>query len=223
MGDLAAAGNAGPPLWRVLVPVKPFAVGKSRLAGLGPRRRTELARAFALDTLAAAAGASRVGWVGAVTDEPLLREAAAELGIAVLPDLGGGDLNAALRVAAGQWSPQGAAGVAVLTADLPMLDPHELDQALAEAERHGRVFAPDAQGRGTTLLTARAGRVLEPRFGSGSALRHRLTGARDLPMRTAGLSRDIDTPGDLLLLDPARCGRHTRALLATAPTLVRGR
>ena len=53
----------------VLVPVKPPAVGKSRLSELGDRERRELAAAFALDTVEACRHATLVGQVLVITDD----------------------------------------------------------------------------------------------------------------------------------------------------------
>ena len=48
----------------------------------------------------------------------------------------------------------------------------------------GRAFTADAEGTGTTFLLAAAGTALEPRFGGGSADRHRASGA--VPLAGAG-------------------------------------
>jgi 2-phospho-L-lactate guanylyltransferase len=82
-------------------------------------------------------------------------------------------LNAALRegadYAATQWP---ADGVAALVGDLPALRPEELAETLARAAEHPRGYVPDAQGTGTTMLTAVADQPLRPAFGAGSAARH---------------------------------------------------
>ena len=69
----------------VVVPVKPPAVGKSRL-GLTDGARRTLAEAFALDTVEAALGARRVGAVLAVTDDALFSAALVALGAQAIPD-----------------------------------------------------------------------------------------------------------------------------------------
>jgi hypothetical protein len=67
--------------------------------------------------------------------------------------------------------------VGALQADLPALRPAELDAAIAAAlATGGRAFTADAEGTGTTFLLAAAGTALEPRFGGGSAERHRAVG-----------------------------------------------
>src|SRR4051812_32804053 len=116
----------------VLVPVKPPAVGKSRLLGLDADVRRALAEAFAQDTVAACLAADRVSQVLVVTDDVRFSAVLAALGAETMPDGVTGDLNGALRLAAAEahrrW-PE-LAPVA-LCADLPALRPRELDAALA--------------------------------------------------------------------------------------------
>ena len=100
--------------------------------------------------------------------------------------------------------------IAVLQGDLPALRPDELSAALLAAARHRRSFVADRQGTGTSALFA-FGVPLDPRFGAGSASRHRLSGAVELRGTWPGLSCDIDTPDDLaqaqlLGLGPATAG-----------------
>ena len=105
-------------------------------------------------------------------------------------------LNGALRDGAAyartRWPGD---GVAALVGDLPAVRPDELAAALDAAAAHPAAFVPDSPGTGTTLLTARPGHVLEPRFGEGSAARHAAVAAR----LTAGpgLRHDVDTADDL--------------------------
>src|SRR3546814_13444189 len=55
--------------WIVIIPVKPADIGKSRLSDAGGDRMA-LARAIALDTIAAASAATQVARVLVVTDDP---------------------------------------------------------------------------------------------------------------------------------------------------------
>src|SRR3954452_4788739 len=66
--------------YAVLVPVKPPAVGKSRLVGLGPDTRRALAEAFALDTVTACLAAQQVAEVLVVTDDARLSSVLGALG-----------------------------------------------------------------------------------------------------------------------------------------------
>ncbi|KHL12034.1 2-phospho-L-lactate guanylyltransferase [Mumia flava] len=195
--------------WVVVVPVKDPRRGKSRMtAGFGVHRAT-LARAMALDTVAAIRAASLVGDVVLVTDEPDLAD---EAGVAWHADPGAG-LNAAVR--AGLRSVDVDRPRAVVTADLPAATPAELDATLELAQSVELGVVPDADDVGTTMLTMRAGRTIDPAFGGRSLAAHVAAGAQRLDVPSAwGLRRDADRPEHLELLASA-CGPRTAALLAS--------
>jgi 2-phospho-L-lactate guanylyltransferase len=111
--------------------------------------------------------------------------------------------------------------VAALTADLPALRPADLTDALRAAEvtapRAGgrcRGFVTDADGSGTTLLTAPPEVPLDPRFGRGSAARHLASSARLLDGDWPSLRRDVDTGADLAEAARLGLGPHTAVLWA---------
>lgn len=181
----------------LVIPVRDPASAKSRLAvGDDPAahaRRAALAAAIALDTVTAARAAREVGEVIVVGTL-----ASALEGVQVLDDPGYGLLVA---VGAGLAAADPAAPTAVLLGDLPALQPADLDAALVAASEHHWAFVPDAEGTGTTLVTAAAGLPHALRFGEGSAEQHRDAGyvELDVPERS-GLRRDIDTPAQLAAL-----------------------
>lgn len=200
----------------VLVPVKRPAVAKSRLAGLGDDLRTELAGAFAMDTVAAALESPAVGCVVAVTDDHVLAAALAGLGAHAVPDGVAGDLNGTLLQAAAELARRfPGLRPAALCADLPALRPDELGRALAEAPDDGTAFVADAEGVGTTLLVASDVGCFDPRFGPGSAAGHRAAGAKEINLADVpSLRRDVDTPADLQAALTLGAGPRT-SLVAT--------
>lgn len=193
-----------------MIPVKRLALAKSRLAD--PSRNRALALAFALDTVSAAIGAAGVARVLVVTGETEVARAADLLGALVRPDVHVGGLNAALRSGAGHamqaWGPH---PIASLPSDLPALRSDELAGALTVAAGHLSSYVADAAGSGTTLLTARTGR-LEPQYGEGSAAAHGAA-AHALSGDWPGLRHDVDIPADLLVAAGLGVGPHTSALL----------
>lgn len=197
--------------WTVVVPVKPSAVGKSRLADTGVDRGA-LARAIALDTVDAATRARRVRAVIVVTDDDAVATAArGMLNVTVVPEPGAEGLNAA--VAAGiDEAPDGPH--AALLGDLPALNPVDLDAALEAAEHLERGFVADAEGTGSTLVTARPGAVWLSAFGEDSAERHRLLGCLDIDLSAEStLRRDVDTAEQLTAASVLGVGPRTAALL----------
>lgn len=203
--------------WHVVLPVKARSASKTRLAP--DVRRPQLALAFAVDTMAAVAACGSVASLVVVTDDDEVAAAARAVAATVVAErdeeavTGFARLNAALRHGVLRAGLQGAA-VAALTADLPALQPDELDRALRIAAGHPRAFVPDHEGAGTSMLTALRGDRLGPQFGVASAAAHERSGAVRLELDDVpGLRLDVDWQRDLLAVRALRCGRATRAVL----------
>ena len=201
-----------------MVPVKGTAAGKTRMApGLDQRQRMLLVEAFALDAVSALIDSALVSRVIVVTDAAAgLSESLRALGADILPDPGAG-LNAA--VAAGieeaRGASEGSTAVAALLGDLPCLVTADVDDALARAAAHPLAVVPDAEGSGTTLITALPGVALVPRFGAGSAARHAEAGHAVLDMAPDSTLRlDVDTEQDLAAALARGVGARTRAAWA---------
>ncbi|MER8048012.1 2-phospho-L-lactate guanylyltransferase [Streptomyces sp. NPDC094032] len=216
MRNSAAGGAGDTPAdgWSLVVPLKPLARAKSRLApvaagGLRPR----LALAFAEDTVAAALACAAVRDVAVVTDDPAAAAALAALGARIVPDAPGGGLNAAL--AHGARTVRAArpdAAVAALNADLPALRPLELGRVLAVAGTFPRAFLADAAEMGTTFLSAIPGAELEPAFGGASRRRHLSSGAVEIRLAEVdSVRRDVDTGEDLAAALALGVGPRTAA------------
>jgi 2-phospho-L-lactate guanylyltransferase len=197
--------------WTAVIPVKRLDAAKSRLRGAVPDAfHPALALAMVRDTVAAVLACPVVGGLLVVTDDPAVGAAVTALGASVVPDEPQDGLNAAMRFGADVSIGLGRRRT-VLAGDLPALRPEELGSALREA--HGRSFVPDADGRGTVLLTAPAGEALRPLFGLGSAAAHAASGARALDGDWPGLRHDVDTAADLATVLALGAGPHTCALL----------
>jgi 2-phospho-L-lactate guanylyltransferase len=219
--------------WSIVMPLKPPAVGKTRLrdGSLDERAHAALVLAFAQDAIAAALrspGVARVLLVcspqtadavrharldgpGALREEDAAR-------IEQVADQPGAGLLGALRLGEqtvrARW-PQDA--IAALLPDLPSLTPAALGAVLGAALSHPRAFVPDATGTGTTLLCALPGTALDPRFGAGSAAAHAASGAAALDADPR-LRQDVDTREDLAATLRLGVGPATAAVLgAVAP------
>jgi 2-phospho-L-lactate guanylyltransferase len=198
-GKIGAMSHAHPTRFAVLVPVKPVARAKSRLAPLGDEARRALVAALAADTVTAALGAANVAAVLVVTDDHVLASGLTGIGAQVVPDGAADDLNESLFQAAAEahrrWPDL---GVAAICADLPALDPRELEQALSVAAGHRSAFVADAAGEGTTMMAAASLADFMPRFGPGSRAAHVADGAHEIvEVDVHTLRRDVDTPADL--------------------------
>jgi 2-phospho-L-lactate/phosphoenolpyruvate guanylyltransferase len=186
--------------WVVVIPAKPLATAKSRLADAAGSRRPELALAMLLDTVEATLLAEHVLAVLVVTDDNLIAAAGSQLGAVVVPDVPGEGLNAAFRhgieVAAARYP---GTGVALLTGDLPALRARELEAGLlAAVSSPGMVAVADHEELGTTMLASRSPAQLRPAFGVDSFARHRALGALPLEIDGVdGLRCDVDDAAGL--------------------------
>jgi 2-phospho-L-lactate guanylyltransferase len=193
--------------WTVVIPVKPAVSAKSRL-GLGP----ELARALALDTVAAVVACAAVARVIVVTADSGFRPPGAEFVLEASP----AGIDAAIRTGAALATGE---PLAALLSDLPSLRSEDLAFALAlaahRAPHHPRAFVADRESTGTTLVTAAPGFPLLTAFGPGSASAHCALGLLQLELPAdSTLTADVDT---VTQLDRARAlglGPATTAALA---------
>ncbi|MEW2164227.1 2-phospho-L-lactate guanylyltransferase [Streptomyces sp. NPDC007084] len=207
--------------WTVVIPLKPLARAKSRLADTASAGlRPALALAFAQDTVAAALACEAVGDVAVVTGDPLAGRELAALGARIVADEPGGGLNAALAHGADVVrSREPGSAVAALNADLPALRPAELARVLRAAAEFPRAFLPDAAAIGTTLLAASPGAELLPAFGTDSRARHRASGAAELGLDAVdSVRQDVDTGDDLRAA--LTLGVGPRTLTAAARLLI---
>ena len=205
--------------WAVLIPLKPLASAKSRLA-VPDALRSELVLAMACDTVAIALACPAVDLVLVVTDaveglEPLQR-----MGAALIVDPAGDGLNAALRHAAGIAAARDSAyGIASLVADVAAASVDQLTRVLAEAAHHRCSFVPDAAGPGTTLVAATQWGSFLPEYGPKSRRRHLEAGFVELSLPDlTGLRLDVDTTADLQAAAAIGAGPRTRGLLSGLTT-----
>jgi len=187
-----------------IIPVKALPRAKSRLGALlsGPERRA-LVLAMLGDVLAAVGAARSIGQVGVISADATMLALATARGAEALPDRAH-DLNAALTQAAAHYAARGAAAALALPADIPLVQPHEIDDLIGtRMTARGMVIAPSRDG-GTNALLAWPPLALPFLFGVDSHARH-LAAARERGLavrefRTPGIELDVDRPDDLLLL-----------------------
>jgi len=198
-------------LWAV-VPVKNLQDAKQRLASvLSAGERHGLFRAMLEDVLSALSECRGLAGVLLVTRDPEAATLAACYGARVLEEEESRGHTAASSFGAGTLAAEGAAGMAQLPADLPLLTPQDIDVLL---RAHGPVpavtLAPSRDQRGSNAVLCSPPQVLPLRFGDDSYFPH-LERARALGIEPAivhrpGLALDVDTPDDLLafLSTPSR-------------------
>ncbi|MEU0675018.1 2-phospho-L-lactate guanylyltransferase [Streptomyces sp. NPDC006172] len=203
--------------WSLVIPVKPLALAKSRLADTAAGElRPGLALAFAQDTVAAALACPAVRDVAVVTDDALAGRELAALGARVVPDEPRTGLNGALaHGAAFVRAARPRSPLAALNADLPALRPLQLARVLDAAAEFPRAFLPDAAAIGTTLLAVGPDGELLPAFGPDSRTRHRVSGAVELRLDAVdSVRQDVDTGEDLRAALALGVGPRTAAAAA---------
>lgn len=203
--------------WVVVVPAKPLATAKSRLADAAGNRRPELALAMLLDTVEATLHADHVVAVLVVTDDDLIAATASDLGAVVVADAPGEGLNAAFRygieVAAARYP---GTGIALLAGDLPAMRSSELEVALAvAASSAGVICVADREEVGTTMLASRSPAQLRPAFGVQSFARHLALDARAIELDGLDSLRcDVDDEPGLQAAVRLGVGTRTAATVA---------
>jgi 2-phospho-L-lactate guanylyltransferase len=197
-----------------VVPVKAPQRGKSRLGPDLEEWRTELAVAFAADTLTALLDSSRVEVVVVVGGQGLPIALLSHARVRTLPDPG--SLNAAANDGiawARRHRPE--SGILILAADLPAATGTAVDRLLEATPAHGLWVLPDLESVGSTGLLIGSESVIAPDFGEASLSRHQAAGALpvDLPA-IDGLRRDVDTADHLSEAAGLGVGQRTQAVLA---------
>lgn len=199
-----------------VLPVKRFGEAKRRLAsGVDDERREALVAAMLEDTLEAIDDARSIERTIVVTGDPRAQEMIAASSAEVLPDpTDEGHVVAALAGIA-RAEVDGAACVALLPGDCPLLEPKELDRLLTGIPSGFVAVVPDRHGTGTNALVLSPPDAIEPAFGEGSCARH-VAAAREANVPFAieelpSLALDLDTPADVVALTRALERGHTRA------------
>lgn len=188
-----------------VVPVKRFAVAKSRLApGIDAARKPELIAAMVADVLEAIGAARMVERTIVVSQEPAAVGLAAAAGAQLVSDFEDASHSAAALAGIAAAEAAGAACVALLPGDCPLLDPRELDKMLTGVPDPYVAVIPDRHMTGTNALVLAPPSAIEPSFGEGSRDRHVAAaraagipyGVEELP----SLGLDLDTPADIVAL-----------------------
>jgi 2-phospho-L-lactate guanylyltransferase len=191
-------------LW-LIVPVKPFGEGKSRLSAvLSPALRAEFSRRWLTHVLTTAIQWAKLTGVVVISHDYSVLALGSALGAHPVREEGD-DLNSALVQARQVALDAGAEALLVLPSDLPLLAREDLDELHDLAlEGNGVIIAPSHDG-GTNALLLRPPEAIDYAFGEASFARHlALAAAARIPYRvynSSTLALDIDYPEDLLVLN----------------------
>ena len=210
-----------------ILPVKRLDKAHGRLAAALPApARRDLAEAMFLDTVTKLRHSRCIDSVLVVTADDAVARWARWLGHEVLLQGEDAGHSAAAAEGASAALAEGADRVAMLPADCPLLDPHELDDRLGNSPRTA-LIVPDRHGTGTNALVLCPPDAVMPGFGPDSCARHvsraRAAGISFALERLQSMSLDLDTPEDMsqlrdaLLLDPEPAPRTAKLLWDLRP------
>ena len=185
----------------IIIPVRPFDEGKSRLADvLPPVEREAFNKRMFTHVLRVATKVVAPEYSIVVSRSPEARDMARSAGVGFVEEQED-SLNAALTQASGYVQKRGASSVLSLSTDLPSLEADDI-RALLDAAKGGSicVIAPDHAGLGTNALLLSPPSAIPYLYGDNSASAHRRTaemaGLRVAFVRRPGLAHDIDTEQD---------------------------
>jgi 2-phospho-L-lactate guanylyltransferase len=192
-------------IWAI-VPVKPFNLGKSRLAGtISEDDRINLNTRLLVHTLTTLSEISEIDQVLVVSRDSNVISISRDLGAKTVLENGSPQLNTALTRATVFAQLHAIYGVLILPADLPLLSKEDI-LSLIEAASNPPVvvISPDRREEGTNALLISPAGLIEYDFGPNSFERHcqhaKLAGARLEIVNLPSLAFDLDIPEDLKIL-----------------------
>jgi 2-phospho-L-lactate guanylyltransferase len=200
-----------------LLPVKRLDRAKQRLLPhVTEAERAEIARALLDDALALCRASTMFEW-WVVSDDPSVRDLAAEQGLQIAEDPGRG-LNSALESGIAAVMAAGAESVTIVPADIPLAWSGDL-QDLHDTGATSDVVVVPARDGGTNGLYLSPGDVLRPSFGEFSFKAHlaeaERLGKRCTMLALPRLELDIDTIEDVdaYLARPKSVETHSSRVL----------
>ncbi|MGC1372138.1 MAG: 2-phospho-L-lactate guanylyltransferase [Candidatus Sulfotelmatobacter sp.] len=202
----------------ILIPVKNLSHAKQRLAAvLDQRSRTELAQAMLHDVAAAIASSSRRPACALVTGDEFAVDIARRYDLEIIPDPANPGETGAIEVATRVCIDRRIDFTLVLPADIPLIQPSELEEIMAQAPVEGSLLVPAADGRGTNAAYRHPADLFPLRFGNDSFKPHfaaaRASGKNCVVLQLPGIALDVDGPADLQQLMAAPGNTRAQNLL----------
>lgn len=189
--------------YRALIPVKALAAAKSRLAlHLTHEQRIALVLEMLHHVIVTLRDSALLETIAVVSQDATVLERADHWGArAHLEELHGH--NPALHAAALHELETGATALLTLSADLPLLQTHDIGRMVAQSSKHDVVLAASQDHTGTNALLVRPPLAVPYLFGPGSLQRYLAEAEQRHLSSTVYVSTstalDIDTIDDLKL------------------------
>jgi 2-phospho-L-lactate guanylyltransferase len=186
----------------ILVPIKNTSGAKQRLASLlDQQSRTRLAQAMLHDVLSALHDWKDRPSVGVVSSDPYASQLAKEYKFEIISDPENAGETGAIEMATHVCVQRGEDSTLVIPADIPLIEPWELEEIHKHAPAEGTVLVPAGDGRGTNAAFRRPANLFPLRFGNDSFKPHHAaaeaTGQPCVVLNLPGIAVDVDNPEDL--------------------------
>jgi 2-phospho-L-lactate/phosphoenolpyruvate guanylyltransferase len=201
-----------------LLPMKPLALAKSRLAPhLADADRQAVSLAMFQDVLECLCRATSIDSVAVVTSDRRLLDLAMRMRALAIDETAPRGLNGAVGLGTATCIDRGATSVLIVLSDLPLITAEEVDALSANFPEAPHVrLVRSHEGLGTNAILRSPPTVIGTRFGGRSFQSHvEAASAAGVPYSTAelpGLGFDVDTIEDLQRLTSA--ARPSRAFFA---------
>lgn len=187
----------------IIIPVKPLARAKSRLATvLTPEQRAHLAEALMRHTISVVTPIKEVAGTLVVSRDTKALAIARDLGVHTVQESGTPELNHALMRATQVAVGFRGEAVLILPADLPLVTSDDIVNMIELGRDDDTlVIATDRHGDGTNAMLTRPPGLIPYSYGKGSYERH-LNAAHEIGANvhryhSDRLMLDIDVPDDL--------------------------
>jgi len=186
----------------ILIPVKNLNGAKQRLAEiLDQEARTALAQAMLHDVLATVAGWSHRPEVAIISSDFFAVELARQFDFQVIPDDENRGETDAVESATAVCQARGIESTLVIPADIPLVEPWELQEIQEAAPARGSVLVPAGDGSGTNAALRRPAALFPLVLGDNSFRPHvsvaRASGRPCVLLSLPGVALDVDRPADL--------------------------
>ena len=139
--------------------------------------------------------------VGIVTSDAYATQLANEYKFGIIPDPENPGETGAIEMATQVCVERGEDSTLIIPADIPLIQPWELEEIYKQAPAEGTVLVPAGDGRGTNAAFRRPANLFPLRFGNDSFKPHhaaaQATGQPCLILNLPGIAVDIDNPEDL--------------------------
>lgn len=190
-------------LW-LIIPIKPFAEGKSRLACTLPNNaRTDLSRQLFRHVITQSMAAPVLAGIAVVSRDPTVLDGLTSPRLHFVAEHGN-ELNQAIQQGRQEALRHGADAILVLPADLPRLQSSDIVMLYEHALHHEGIVIVPSDDNGTNALLLRPPQAINFAFGHNSFAHHCLAvQLANLPctiVDSPHLRFDLDRPHELALL-----------------------